>query len=691
MVNRCTRAVLRHRALVVVAWLTLSLLGLAFNAALSSRLSTSLNVPGTESARANVILATHFHENVEGSFTIVVPRGTLSTISIQQRVAGAVALVPTGQILQSKEISGVLYLEADTNLDLVHAAAWTPRLRHALVARGLSGAMVTGPAALQSDVTPVLRADLRRGELIALLLALAVLIAVLGLCGAVAVPFVVGGVTISTSLFVVYLLSHALMMVTYVPNVLELIGLGLAIDYSLLIVHRFRTEMRHADSTCEAVISTMDRAGRTVMISGTAVAVGLATLLLVPVPFLRSLGAAGIVVPLVSIAAALTLQPVLLSVLGRGGLRSVGVAGLMGERDRLARGWTSTTRLVLRAPRRVLVVALVLLATMAAGLWWLQLTPGSLSAVPPSLASAQADSFMQRHVGTGVITPVQVVAIAPAGQNWRSAALQQLQSQLATVILSDREVSDVAIGLSSPYVDASGRYTQIFVVARHDFGARATQQLVARIRQHDVASAALPPGFHVVVGGAAAQGLDYLNRTYGAFAWVVALAMCLALAILWRAFRSLTLAALAILFDLLSVAAAYGVMVAVFHFGVAGSWLGTYRVAQIEGWVPVFVFAMLFGLSMDYEVFIVTRMREARESGLSSDDAIVAGLANTGGVVSAAAVIMVGALSGLVLGHIAGLQELGVGLAAGVLLDATLVRGLMLPATLSLLGERSWK
>jgi RND superfamily putative drug exporter len=194
----------------------------------------------------------------------------------------------------------------------------------------------------------------------------------------------------------------------------------------------------------------------------------------------------------------------------------------------------------------------------------------------------------------------------------------------------------------------------------------------------------------VYVGGAAAQGVDFLNSAYGVFPWIVLLAMALALLILWRAFRSLTLAALAVLLDLVSVVAAYGAMVTIFRFGITGSWLGTFHVDQIEGWVPVFVFAMLFGLSMDYEVFIVARMREARAAGLARDEAIMSGLTNTGGVVSAAALIMVGALSGLVLGHVAGLQELGVGLAVGVLVDATLVRGLILPASLALLGEGTW-
>ena len=686
MLNRWTRLVLRHRGVVLIAWLALAVLGLATSGALESRLSASLAVPGSPSQQANAILAAHFGENVEGSFTVVVPDGHARAGRVEELVARAVRVIPTGRVLQSRVIGGVTYVEADSRWDLTRAAAWTPSLRRALAARGLAGAMVTGPAALQYDVTPVLRGDLRRGEALALALAALILVATLGLCGAVLVPFVVALATIATSLALVYLLSHVVAMVLYVPNVLELIGLGLAIDYSLLIVHRYRAEMRAGASTTEAVVTTMERAGRTVVISGMAVGVGLATLLLEPVAFLRSLGAAGVVVPLVSVGAALTLQPVLLSWLGARGLRSVGPRGVMGERDRLRVGWTASTRAVLRAPRRFALAALVVVALCATSLWWLQLTPGSLDTIPPTLASARANAFIQRHVGIGVITPLQVVVIAPVGETWRSRALQGIQTRLATVILSEPAVSDVAIGIRAPYVDASGRYTQIFVVASPPFGAAASQRLVAHIRDVDVAAAALPPGFRVLVGGAAAQGVDFLTRAYGAFAWLVALALALALLIVWRAFDSLALAVASIVFDLLSVAAGYGLMVAVFRFGFAADVLGTYRTAQIEGWVPIFIFAVLFGLSMDYEVFIVRRVREARLAGQSHHDAIVAGLADTGGVVSAAAVVMIAALSGLVAGHVAGLQELGVGLAGGVLVDATLVRGLIVPATLALWG-----
>ena len=694
MLNRCTRVVLRHRIVVLSAWIVLAIVGLSLNAALNARLTTSLNVPHSASGQANEILANRFHENVEGSFTIVVPgvpAGAQAAATVGRRIGAAVSSIPTGQVLQVKEIAGVMYVEADTNLDLAQAAARTDQLRHALAVQGLSRALVTGPAALQSDMTPVLRGDLRRGEILAIVVALILLVALLGLSAAVAIPFLVAGATIATSLLVVYLLSYVVSMVLYVPNVIALIGLGLAIDYSLLIVHRFRSEMSRSASTSQAVVNTAARAGRIVAVSSLAVMVGLATLLIVPVPFLRSLGVAGISVTLVSLAAAMTLQPVLLSVWGERGLATHGVSGLMGENDRLAAWWATLTRLVLRRPRSVLLGGLAVVAVGASTLGWLELTPGSLSAIPASLPSAHANVFMSRHVGPGVITPDQVVLVAPRGLVWTSAAGQREETRLATLILAEPEVADVAIGVRSPYVDATGRYAQIFVVGLHQFGAPASQRLVSRIRAHDVPAARLTSGVRVYVGGAPAQGVDFLGHLYGSFVWVVALALAAALVILWWAFRSFVVALLAVLGDLLSVVAAYGVTVAVFRFGVAASWLGTYRAPQIEGWVPVFVFAMLFGLSMDYEVFIVARMREARDAGDAWDAAIVSGLSRTGGVVSAAALIMVGALSGLVWGRVAGLQELGVGLSAGVLIDASVVRGLIMPACLALLGERAWK
>ncbi len=591
---------------------------------------------------------------------------------------------------KSTQVQGVLYANVDTTLDLGQAAKETPVLRHELAAQHVTGALVTGPPALQSDITPILASDLHRGEILAVALALLLLLAVLGFCWALLIPYLVAAATTAGTLGVVYLLAHRVTMVLYVPNVIELIGLALAIDYSLLIVHRFRAEVHQPGSLDEAILRTMASAGRTILVSGGAVAIGLATLFIVPVPFVRSLGAAGLVVPVFSLLAAFTLQPVLLHYFGARGVDPVGLRGIMARRGVAEGTWARIGRGVTRRPIVVLLGSSLVLAALASSALGLELTPGSVTAIPQDMQSARALDLVRDHVGAGVVTPIQIVIDTGVRGGAKQPAQVHDRVALAKAILQDPEVFIVAIGNAAPYVDPSRRYEQIFVLGRHDFGAAQSQQLVTHLRDDVVPSVQFPPGTSIYLGGAPAQGVDFLNSVYGTFPWLVLLALALAWLVLVRAFRSVLLALLAVVLDLVSVGVAYGVLVAVFRDGVLGSVLGTYHVAQIEGWVPVFLFAMLFGLSMDYEVFIVSRVRESHEQGCCTNDAIVEGLANTGGVVTSAALIMVVALSGLVFGHVAGLQELGVGLGFGVLVDATIVRGLLLPSAMTLLGDANW-
>ncbi len=693
MLERWTRAVVRYRAVVIAAWIVVVLLGFLSASRLPDLLTTSLSVPGTGSTQANTILSRHFGENVEGTFTVVVPFKNATTSKLnamEHEIAIAASAIPAGKVIQQRAFAGVLYADVGTSLNLLQASDQTGHLRGALREEGLATALVTGPPALNHDIAPVLSSDLLRGELLAGVLALLLLIGVLGLCWAVAVPYVVAASTTAAAIGVVFLLAHHFLMVLYIPNVVELFGLGLAIDYSLLILHRYRSEVDVEGADVEdAIVATMVTAGRTIVLSGLTVAIGVATLLFVPVPFVRSLGAAGLVVPIVAILAALTLQPAILSLLGRRGVRPVAVRGIF--RPNNADGaWARVTRRVIERPVTVMLCALGVLALLMTSALWLQLTPGSVVAVPQNLQSTRALTLVSTRVGPGLITPNEIVIDLGHAHLANTPALVADRLALAKAILHDREVFAVAIDTKSPFVDATGRYEQIIVVGRHEFGAEASQQFVRELRNDYIPRAHFPSGTKIYLGGAPAQGVDFLTSVYGAFPWIVLLALVLAYLVLVRAFRSIVLPLLAVVLDLLSVGAAYGVLVLVFRFGVLSSVLGTYKVSQIEGWVPVFLFATLFGLSMDYEVFIVSRMREAFTHGAAGKDAIVDGLANTGGVVTAAAVIMVGALCGLVFGHVAGLQELGVGLSAGVLIDATIVRGLLLPSVMALLGRASW-
>jgi RND superfamily putative drug exporter len=694
VLERWIRAVIKWRIVVISCWVAVIIVGALASSQLSSLLTTSLTVPGTSSAQADSILIHKFHENIEGTFTVVVSfkQATKGQIKgFERAIAKAAASIPTGTVSEERAVDGVLYANVNTSLDLGKAAHVTDDLRRALADHGLSTALVTGPPALQHDITPVLTSDLHRGELLAVVLALLLLIAVLGVCWAVLIPYLVALATTAGTLSVVYLLAHRFLMVLYVPNVIELIGLALAIDYSLLIVHRFRAEINKGGvNVQDAIVKTMFSAGRTVVLSGFAVAIGLATLFIVPVPFVRSLGAAGLVVPIFSLASALTLQPALLSLLGRRGVQPIGIRGLMLRREISTGTWARIARGVIRRPVAVLISTVVVLLAVTSSAFWLQLTPGSVTAVPQQIEAAHALTLVSGRVGPGVITPIQIIIDTGRshGATTKAASLDRLD--LAETILKDPEVFVVAIGHTKPFEDSSRRYEQILVISREAFGSAGSQNLVRTLRDDVVPNAKLTTGSTIYVGGAPAQGVDFLNSVYGSFPWIVLLALVLAYGVLLRAFRSLVLPLLAALLDLVSVGVAYGFLVLVFRYGVGSSILGTYRVSQIEGWVPVFLFAMLFGLSMDYEVFIVSRMREAWIQGATNPEAIVEGLTNTGGVVTSAALIMVVALSGLVFGHIAGLQELGVGLALGVLVDATVVRGLLLPSIMAILGRWNW-
>ena len=707
MLERWARAVVRRRVLVLACWAAVVVVGVFSTVRLPGLLSTSLAVPGTGSQQANAILTQRFGENIEGTFTVVfrpvVPRGRSLRV-LDQRLAVAARAVPTSRASALQRGSGILYGNIGSTLDLQQAAAYTGPLRRALQANGIRDAYVTGPPAVQHDLSPVLAGDLHRGELIAALTAVAFLTLALGVCGAVLLPFLVALCTTSGALALVYALAHAWLMVLYVPNLVQLIGLGLAIDYSLLIVHRFRQEL--ADEACpldDAIVATMATAGRTVVLSGVAVAIGLSVLLIIPVPFLRSLGAAGFLVPVVSVLAALTLQPALLSFLGRRGVRALRLgrpdkrggqgpqAGRSGPWGEAKPGlWPRLGHLVVRHPLVVVVGATaVLLAAATPGLW-LQLTPASVTAIPPHIQADRGLALLRDRVGPGVITPIEVVLDAGVRHGALTPAADAAILRLAHELLGQPEVFVVAIGTRSPYVDPSGRYRRTVVIGRHDFGDEVSRQLVDQIRAQLVPAARFPPGARVYVGGAPAQGADFLARVYGQFPWVVLVVAGLAYVLLVRAFRSLLLPLMAVVLDALSVAASYGLLVVLFRSGVGARLLGLYHVPQIEGWVPVFLFAMLFGLSMDYEVFFVTRMRESWDKGAGNNRAVVDGLSCTGRVVSVAALIMVGALAGLAGGRVAGLQELGAGLALGVLVDATVVRGLLMPGLMVWAGRWNW-
>jgi len=706
VLERWVRTVLRFRVAVLVFWLVVVVAGVYSSTRLPAVLTNSFVVPGTDSQRAFTILRHAYGERPDGTFTVVFrvhhPSDRSLRGRLHRRLLLAARVVPTGHVGVLRPGGGILYADIETALDLKHAKRYTDALRAALRAPRGPPASVTGQPAIQHDLDPVLDSDLRRGEAIAVPIALLVLLAVFGLSWAITIPFAFAASTIAGTLLAVYGVAHMLSMVTWVTNLVELIGLGLAVDYSLLIVHRFREELARSERTDVAVVQTMATAGRAIVFSGTAVAIGLALLVFIPVPFIRSMGVGGFLIPLVSIAAALTLQPALLSFFGPRGVRRVPVApfvrarlrvplpALPGTADVDHGGWARLARLVVRRRYAVLGAGTALLLAAAGPVFFLDLTPGSISGIPRSLESVRGFTLLRGGVGAGAVTPTHIIVDGGVQGRARTPPIRAATNRLADDLFHDPEVILVATGPGAPYVDASGRYTRVIVAGRHEYGDEPTQRFVERLRDHLVPDARFPAGAHVYAGGAPAQGVDFLARSYGAFPWLVLAVLVLTYVILLRAFRSLLLPLKAVLLNLLTVAAVYGLLVVAFRWGVAADTLGLYRTGQIEGWIPIFLFATLFGLSMDYEVFLVMRIRESWDELADNTRAVAHGLARTGRVITAAAVIMVAAFSGFVAGRVAGLQQFGLALVLAVLVDATIVRALLAPAFMAVLDRYNW-
>ena len=675
MLVRCAQLSIKAQRLVVTIWILLTVAGVLAAINLDKHLTTSLEIPGSASAAANQVLNQEFAENTEGTFTIMYKYGQASPDQIagfKNALAAAVAVIPESQITQEKAFAGTLYANIGTSFELNTASAYTQLLRDSLAKNSLQGALVTGPPAIKFDVAPILATDLHRGQLIAVLLAFVLLVMAFGFSWAVLIPILFGFATIATSLGVIYLLAQKFLMVLYVPNIVELIGLGLAIDYSLLMVYRYR---QNIDLGEQRLVETMRTAGRTAVISGLTVALSLATLIFVPIPFVRSLGLACLVVPLVSIAAVATLQPILLSKLGADSTHRF--QGLISRR------FNFFTNLAITKPKQTFALTITAVVLSLSSLGWLQMTPSSLSAIPSHLESARALNSVTSKVGLGVITPHEIVI--DLGESSKAAQNSQARFELAKEIANNPEVFTVASGDKWPYVDATGQFIRLYVFGQHDLGAAQTVELVKALRNEYIPKASFPAGSRIYLGGAPVQGVDLLDGLAQSFPVVALVILLFTFMVLVRTFRSVVLSIKAILLGLISIGLSFSALVIVFKFG-----LGTYELQQIEAWVLILLFVILFGLSMDYEIFIVSRIREARDRGASNEDSIREGMRSSGTVVTTAALIFITALSGLVFGHFAGLQQLGIGLAIGVLVDATIIRGLLLPSAMVLLGDWNW-
>ena len=472
---------------------------------------------------------------------------------------------------------------------------------------------------------------------------------------------------------------------------MTLIGIGIAFDYSLLVVYRFREELRRGLARDEAIVRTMATAGRAVVFSGTAVAIGLALLLFMPLPFMRGFGVGGLFIPAVSVLAAVSLLPALLSLLGQRLDRVPLMPRSWLERrsDDLHGFWPSLAWTIMRRAKAVAVGTSLVLILLGLPLLSLQVGPGANEGIPQNLQAVEGFNLLKKSIGAGAVSPTTIVVDTGEVGGARNPAIRAALSRLSRGLRADPQVSAVVFARDRQHVDPTGRYLKVDVIGRSDYGKPESLVFVTRLRREIVPASGFPPSASVYAGGGPAGGKDFLDLTYSWFPWLLVSVLVATFFLLMRAFRSLVLPLKAIILNVLSIGAAYGMLVIVFKWGAGGE-VGLISYDQIEGWIPVFMFAMLFGLSMDYEVFLVSRMRESWDSGATNEQAVVVGLTRTGRLITAAGLIMFAAVMGFVAGSIVGLQQFGLGLAAAILIDVTVVRALLVPSAMRLFGRWNW-
>jgi uncharacterized membrane protein YdfJ with MMPL/SSD domain len=691
--ERWTRSMIRHRWIVLGAWLVVVAACGAASAGLTELLTNRFTLPGTDTARAEDILEEHFNQKSTGTFTLVVQSDTRSAESlvpvVRQAAERASDELPTSKVASVDAVApNVVSANIVSELEPADAKGHTDDMRDAVGDIPGASVFVTGQSAIEHDLDPVFADDLKVGELyIAIPAAMILLIFVFGSLSFL-LPLIFAAATIPVCLGIIWVVANFTELTTYLQNMVMLIGLGVAIDYSLLMVYRYREELRGGTARDDALVRTMQTSGRAVIFSGTAVAVGLALLLFMPLPFLRGFGIS-LSIPIVSILCALTLLPVLLYFIG-GRLDRVGFKRIVERRaDDAHNFWPRLARRIMRRPVLFAVGTSALLIAFAAPVTDLDLGPGSNEGIPSDLESIRGLDVLSATVGEGATAPTEIVIDTGRAGGARDPEIRRALDGFETLLIQDPEVGRVTFPEGPQFIDSTARYVRIEAVGRHEYGLPESMDFVDRLRDEIVPAANFPEGVDVFAGGGPPSGVDFLDLTYGTFPWLVLGVLIVTYFLLLRAFRSLLLPLKAIILNLLSIGAAYGLLVVVFKWGL-GEPFGLTGFDQIEGWIPVFLFAMLFGLSMDYEVFLVSRMREEWDRTHDNERAVAAGLAKTGRLVTVAGLVMFAAFMGFVAGSIVGLQQFGFGLAAAILIDVTIVRALLVPSAMKIFGRWNW-
>ena len=687
MLARLAHFVARHRWPVIAVWIVLTLFGGFAAGRVSKRWYQSFSIPGKSAYEASQRTLKAFGVGVRPPTVVVYHTHGDATKSTAIKASMARAALASPGALTSSYFStqnNPAYVSKDrhTIFEEIYPAG-VPKFDTKSGADHLRAVAAAGlPAGTTVQVTghdPLEEASTHGSSggpsvllegMVGGLGALVILLFVFGTLPAVLMPIVVAIAAILNTFTLIWGLTYITNVSIIVQFLIALVGLGVAIDYALLMIFRFRDELREGEDVETALVETMTHAGRSVIVSGSTVAVGLLSLVILPLPFIRSMGIGGMLIPAVSVIAAITLLPALLAVLGT----RINSVRVMPKRfvdsghpeDGL---WGRWARLVLRRPVLIASVGIVIVAVLAGIGTQLNPNESQLKNFPGTgTAIAGRQLLADAGISAGVMKPFDVLVEHGANPNPIAA-----------------KVSKVG-GVTGAAVPAGWRHGPDSIVEAFpdtDGAAPGIQSIVDRVNQS-------LQGTDGTLGGVAATDRDFVQAIYGNFPYVLAFVLLLTLILLARAFRSIVLPIKAAILNLVSLGAAFGIVVFIFQEGHGSSLWNITATQSITAWIPLMIFAFLFGLSMDYEVFMLTRMREAYDETGSTNQAIELGLARTGKLVTSAALILMFAF--LVLSSSPGfeIKEFAIGLAAGIIFDATVIRALLVPSLMRLLGRANW-
>jgi len=698
--ERLAHYVVHHRRLVIGVWIALTAFG-AFSAAqVADRWLEDFSIPGASGYEADQRALAKLGNGELFPYVIALraDEDVTKVPGVEEAIEKTAAASPGSRVSSFFNTGDDVYVSDDRTVTFANIYAAgnfsfegvdldpTKEALAAALPEGVDG-YVTGIDGLYAEASETADASEPPSVLIEASIgglgALVILLFTFGTLPAIAMPLLIAIASILNTFSLIWLLTYITDVSIIVQFLVALVGLGVAIDYALLIIFRFREELRHGADRDAAIAQTMKHAGRSVIVSGSTVAVGLLSMIILPLPFIRSIGIGGMLIPAVSVLAAITLLPALLYTLGPriNRVRVLPKRLVEGSDDPEKGLWNRWAHLVVRRPLPVAAAGLVIVGALL--YYGVQLNPGDAQAkdLPGGGPAHQgAQVLTDAGITAGAHKPFQIVVEGDATPE----QLEQVASRLD-------ETEGIAGAAAPPGARADG-LALVEAFSTTDGSSRETRTTITRLKE-DVVPAAESElgGAQVTLAGLPTSEREFIDAVYGNFPYVLLFVVLLTYVLLMRAFKSVLLPLKAVLLNLVSLGAAYGIIVFIFQNGNGSEAIWNVPATDsIISWIPLMIFAFLYGLSMDYEVFMLTRMREAYDETGDTNRAISLGLARTGKLVTSAALVLMFAFFVLSTSPGTDIKQFGIGLAAGIIFDATVIRALLVPSIMRLMGKWNW-